>query len=63
MATYRKGDTVMSVQNVSGRKRKVLLLGTNLYLQKVATFDDDEAADMFEKTIEYFCKVKEKHER
>lgn len=63
MATYRKGDTVMSVQNVSGRKRKVLLLGTNLYLQKVATFDDDEAADMFEKTLEYFCNVKEKHER
>ena len=63
MARYRKGDTVMSVTNVPNRKNKCLLLGTDLYLQKVASFDDDEAADMFEKVMNYFFSAKEKHER
>ena len=55
--TYRKGDTVISVTNIPGRKKKCLLLGTNVYLQKVASFDDDEAAEMFEKVLEHFCGI------
>lgn len=58
MATYRKGDEVISVSYVPGKKRKCLLVGNKYVFTKVASFDDDEAADMFEKQLEYFLGFK-----
>ena len=56
--TYRKGDEVISVSYVPNRKKKCLLVGNYLVMTKVASFDDDEAADMFEKQLEYFLGIK-----
>lgn len=56
--TYRKGDEVISVSYVPGKKRKCLLVGNKYVLTKVASFDDDEAADMFERQLEYFLRIK-----
>lgn len=60
MAEYRKGDEVISVSYVPHKKRKCLLIGNKYVITKVASFDDDEAADMFEKQLDYFLGIKEK---
>lgn len=60
MATYRKGGDKISISYLPGKKKKCLLIGEGYILTKVASFDDDEAADMFEKMLEYFLGIKEK---
>ena len=58
MATYRKGNEVISIGYIPGRKRKCLLVGDKYVITKIASFDDDEAAEMFEKQLEYFLGIK-----
>lgn len=60
MATYRKGSDRISICYMSGKKKPCLLIGEGSTYRKVASFDDDEAADMFEKMLEYFLGIKEK---
>lgn len=54
MATYRKGDRAISICNLPQRKNKCLLVGEGSVWTKVASFSDDEAADLFEKMLEDF---------
>lgn len=61
--TYKKGDVTIQISELPNRKRKCLLVGNDYVLTKVASFDDDEAAEMFEKAFEYFCNIKERAER
>lgn len=58
MATYRKGRDSISVCYLQGKKKKCLLIGEGSVWTKVASFDDDEVADMFEKQLEYFLGIK-----
>lgn len=60
MATYRKGDRAISICNLPQRKNKCLLVGEGSVWTKVASFSDDEAADLFEKMLEDFLGFKER---
>ena len=55
---YKKGDVVIAVSELPKRKKKCLLVGNDLAITKVASFDDDEAAEMFMNVLEYFCGIR-----
>ena len=60
MATYRKGSERISICYMSGKKKPCLLIGEGSTYRKVASFDDDEGAELFTKTLEYFLGIKER---
>ena len=53
--TYRKGDCIISVEQINGcGKKKSLFVGTENELIKVASFVNDDRANVFCKWFEYF---------
>ena len=50
--TYWKGDECISITSDPNHKRKGLFAGNRYYIQRVATFSNNEVADAFDK---YLC--------
>jgi hypothetical protein len=57
MATYRKGDSVISIGNDLCHKTKGLYIGNQYVIQRVATFHADGDAEAFERFFCEFCGV------
>ena len=51
---YRKFKSVIGVGKLPDNKRKCLYIGTENCIRKVASFTNDEAAEVFESYLEYF---------
>ena len=60
---YRKDKSVIGIGKLPNCKRKCLYVGTEYCIEKVATFSNDEQAEIFEQYLEYFLGMrKESHD-
>lgn len=51
---YRKDKSVIGIGNLPNCKRKCLYVGNEYCIEKVASFSNDEQANVFERYLEYF---------
>lgn len=51
---YRYNNQSIGVGNLPNCKKKCLYIGYNGVIRKVASFSNDEEAENFERTLQYF---------
>ncbi|MBR1904880.1 MAG: hypothetical protein IJ819_00255 [Clostridiales bacterium] len=57
---YRYNDQSIGVGNLPNCKKKCLYIGHGCCIRKVATFSNDEEAENFERTLQYFLGLEDR---
>ena len=57
---YRYNNQSIGVGNLPNCKKKCLYIGHDYCIRKVATFSNDEEAENFERTLQYFLGLEDR---
>jgi hypothetical protein len=60
---YRRGNLGIGIGNLPKNKRKCLYIQEGVCIRKVATFCNDEEADIFGNALKYLLGLKDKEDK